>query len=102
MYFNSLTLFVSFFLCQNLKRSNYGINPEVEDDRRKAIEEKIESKKQKLAQETTFSNVKTLSRHAMEVEKSLNRGTEKSNAFSHLLHFQQKCKKNTCVFVCAI
>jgi hypothetical protein len=66
----------------------------VENDRRKAIQRKIESKEQKLAQETTFSNVRTMSRHAMEVEKSLNRGTEKSRAFSHLLHSHQKCEKN--------
>ncbi|CAB4040409.1 RNA-binding 41-like, partial [Paramuricea clavata] len=72
------------------KRRNYGINPEIEHDRRKAIQKKIESKEQKLAQETTFSNVRTMSRHAMEVEKSLNRGTEKSNVFSHLVHSQQK------------
>ena len=71
----------------------------MEHNRRKAIQEKIENKKQKLAKEPTFSNVKTLSRHAMEVEKSLNRGTEKSNAFSHLLHFHQKCKKNICVSI---
>lgn len=97
MYIISLVIFIPIFsFSQDLKRSKYGINPEVEHDRRKAIQEKIESKKQKLAQETTFSNVKTLSRHAMEVEKSLNRGTEKSNAFSHLLHFDQKCKKNIC------
>jgi hypothetical protein len=30
----------------------------------------------------------------MEVEKSLNRGTEKSNVFSHLVHSHQKCKKS--------
>ncbi|XP_028400022.1 RNA-binding protein 41-like isoform X2 [Dendronephthya gigantea] len=71
-------------------RSNYGVNPEVEHDRRKAIQDKIKSKEQKLSQEISFSNVRKMSRHAMEVEKSLNRGTEKSNAFSHLLHSEQK------------
>ena len=77
-------------LSKSSKRSNYGINPEIEHERRKAIQKKIERKEEKLAQETTFSNVRTMSRHAMEVEKSLNRGTEKSNAFSHLLHSHQK------------
>lgn len=81
----------NFLFCQGCVQSNYGVNPEVEKDRRVAIQEKIQRKKESLSQQTTFSNVRTMSRHAMEVEQSLNKGTEKSMAFSHLLHSSQKC-----------
>ncbi|XP_046852262.1 RNA-binding protein 41-like [Xenia sp. Carnegie-2017] len=77
-------------LNEDCVQSNYGVNPEVEKDRRVAIQEKIQRKKESLSQQTTFSNVRTMSRHAMEVEQSLNKGTEKSMAFSHLLHSSQK------------
>ena len=66
------------------------MNPDIELDRRNTIQEKIRTKQQQLSQETTFSNVRSMSRHAMEVEKSLNRGTKKSNAFTHLIQSQNK------------
>lgn len=38
----------------------------------------------------------------MEVEKSLNRGTEKSSAFSHLLLSNLKCKRNISQVLCCL
>lgn len=85
-----LKMIDSGLVSKESKRRNYGVNPSIEFDRRKAIQEKIRSKEEQLSRQTTFSNVRSMSRHAMEVEKSLNRGTEKSNTLSHLVQSHYK------------
>ena len=38
-----------------------------------------------LSSPDLYSNVRVLSRHALEVEQSLQKGTEKANSLSHLV-----------------
>lgn len=80
-----LKMIDSGLVTKNSKRRNYGVNPAIEVDRRNTIQEKIQTKQEQLSQETTFSNVRSMSRHALEVEKSLNKGTKKSDALTHLV-----------------
>lgn len=56
-----------------------------EAERLAKLQQKIEEKEKSLAKPDSFSNVQHLSRHAMEVEMSLNKGTEKADNFKHLV-----------------
>ncbi|XP_048589812.1 RNA-binding protein 41 isoform X1 [Nematostella vectensis] len=67
------------------KRSNYGADPLAEKQRLEELKKKIEDKEKALSAPDSFSNVHLLSRHAMEVEMSLNRGTERAKDFKHLV-----------------
>ena len=57
----------------------------MEQQRLDELQKIIDEKEKALSKPDSFSNVSVLSRHAMEVERSLHRGTEKANHFSHLV-----------------
>lgn len=72
-------------LSQAPKRSCYGANPYAYHEKLRELETRIQEKDRNLSLPDTFSNVRVVSRHAMEVERSLNRGTDKANSLSHLV-----------------
>lgn len=49
------------------------------------LEKRIQMREEVLASPDLYSNVRVLSRHALEVEQSLQKGTEKANSLSHLV-----------------
>jgi len=56
------------------------------------IQKKIEEKEKSLLKPDSFSNVQNLSRHAMEVEMSLNKGTDKADTLKHLVQLDKSGK----------
>ncbi|XP_077992138.1 RNA-binding protein 41-like [Glandiceps talaboti] len=68
------------------KKSKLGMAPAAYAAKLKNIERKIKSREEKLAEKEpeTFSHVKVMSRHEMEIEKSLYRGTDRADQLSHL------------------
>ena len=67
------------------KRSRYGANPMADSEKNSELERRIQDKERMLSMPDTFSNIRVVSRHAMEVERSLHRGTEKALCLSHLV-----------------
>lgn len=67
------------------KRGRYGINPIAEQEKVSDLEKRIQMREEVLASPDLYSNVRVLSRHALEVEQSLQKGTEKANSLSHLV-----------------
>jgi len=67
------------------KRSRYGINPIAEQEKISDLEKRIHMREEALSSPDLYSNVRVLSRHALEVEQSLQKGTEKANSLSHLV-----------------
>ena len=49
------------------------------------LEKRIQMREEALSSPDLYSNVRVLSRHALEVEQSLQKGTEKANNLSHLV-----------------
>ena len=49
------------------------------------LAKRIQMREEALSSPDLYSNVRVLSRHALEVEQSLQKGTEKANSFSHLV-----------------
>jgi len=67
------------------KRSRYGANPAAEEEKLKELEKRIRIREEALSTPDLYSNVRTLSRHALEVEQSLLKGTTKGSSLSHLV-----------------
>lgn len=67
------------------KRGRYGINPVAEQEKVNDLEKRIQMREEALSSPDLYSNVRVLSRHALEVEQSLQKGTEKANSLSHLV-----------------
>ncbi|XP_070540063.1 RNA-binding protein 41-like [Ptychodera flava] len=68
------------------KRSKLGMAPAAYRAKLSEIERKIQSREEELAETEPerFASVKVMSRHEMEIEKSLFRGTDKADLLSHL------------------
>lgn len=67
------------------KIGRYGANPVAEQEKLHELEKRIQRREEALSSPELFSNVRVLSRHALEVEQSLHRGTEKGSSLSHLV-----------------
>ncbi|XP_068701957.1 RNA-binding protein 41-like isoform X1 [Montipora foliosa] len=72
------------------KRSRYGANPAAEQEKLKDLETRIKKHEEALSVPDLYSNVRVLSRHALEVEQSLQKGTPKGSSLSHLVQQQQQ------------
>ncbi|XP_078372076.1 RNA-binding protein 41-like isoform X2 [Oculina patagonica] len=67
------------------KRGRYGVNPVAEQEKLNELQKRIQMREEALSSPDLYSNVRVLSRHALEVEQSLQKGTEKANSLSHLV-----------------
>lgn len=61
------------------------------------LEKRIQMREEVLSSPDLYSNVRVLSRHALEVEQSLQKGTEKANNLSHLV---QPRKQGMLLYIC--
>jgi len=59
----------------------------------KDLETRIKKREEALAEPDLYSNVRVLSRHALEVEQSLQKGTPKASHLSHLVQQRQQGKR---------
>lgn len=73
------------FLPKAPKRIRYGANPSAEQEKLQDLEERIRMHEEALSRPDMYSNVRVLSRHALEVEQSLQKGTPKGSSLSHLV-----------------
>ncbi|CAH3029833.1 unnamed protein product [Porites evermanni] len=67
------------------KRGRFVANPEAEQKKIKDLEERIKMREDALTVPDLYSNVRVLSRHALEVEQSLHKGTVKERSLNHLV-----------------
>ncbi|KAK7482548.1 hypothetical protein BaRGS_00026149 [Batillaria attramentaria] len=68
------------------RKSTFGENPDVQQEKLKAIEAKIKEKEGSLQNPDTFRGVKEISRQELDLEKSLFSGTDREGAaLSHML-----------------
>lgn len=72
-------------LFQAPKRGRFVANPEAEQKKIKDLEERIKVREDALTIPDLYSNVRVLSRHALEVEQSLHKGTVKERSLNHLV-----------------
>lgn len=72
------------------KRNRFGANPAAEQEKLKDLETRIKKREEALAEPDLYSNVRVLSRHALEVEQSLQKGTPKASHLSHLVQRRQQ------------
>lgn len=81
-----VSTFAAFSLIfQAPKRGRFGANPVAEQEKLNDLEKRIHMREEALSSPDLYSNVRVLSRHALEVEQSLQKGTEKANSLSHLV-----------------
>lgn len=76
--------------CQAPKRNRFGANPAAEQKKLKELETRVRKREEALAEPDLYSNVRVLSRHALEVEQSLQKGTPKASHLSHLVQQRQQ------------
>lgn len=72
------------------KRGRYGANPAAEQEKLNDLEKRIKMREEALTAPDLYSNVRVLSRHALEVEQSLQKGTPKGSSLSHLVQPRQQ------------
>lgn len=72
-------------LFQAPKRGRFVANPEAEQKKIKDLEERVKVREDALTIPDLYSNVRVLSRHALEVEQSLHKGTVKERSLNHLV-----------------
>lgn len=80
-----LILIPCSLIAQAPKIGRYGANPVAEQEKLHELEKRIQRREEALSSPELFANVRVLSRHALEVEQSLHRGTEKGSSLSHLV-----------------
>lgn len=85
MYKNSSLTYLLVGLFQAPKRGRFVANPEAEQKKIKDLEERIKIREDALTVPDLYSNVRVLSRHALEVEQSLHKGTVKERSLNHLV-----------------
>lgn len=78
-----ITLYIAHTTGKDL-RKNF-IEPSVLKEKMKLIEDKLKNRQENLAKPQVFTGAKTLSRHEMDIEKSLYAGCASRSEFSSLL-----------------
>ncbi|XP_064404701.1 RNA-binding protein 41-like isoform X2 [Halichondria panicea] len=66
------------------KKRRLGAEPSAQRERINAVNQKISERLKMIEEPTTYHGVKPMSRHAMEVERSLFRGSDGGNSLDHL------------------